>query len=150
MPGNLLAPKMFRNKITITALAATANSAAFDMGVGDCYQLTLDITAATGTSPTLDVVVQTSFDNGTNFLDLPLRFTQVTAASTKYLVFKLGLGGNEVALEQAAADTGGTLAKNCIFDPHNMRLKYTVGGTNPSFTGMVNTAVLPRSSQAQY
>jgi hypothetical protein len=60
-----------------------------------------------------------------------LRFTQVTAASTKYLVFKLGLGGNEVALEQAAADTGGTLAKNCIFDPHNMRLRYTVGGTNP-------------------
>jgi hypothetical protein len=89
MPGNLLYPKLYANKVSVTAAAATASSAAFSVGNADCYQFVLNVTAATGTSPTMDVVVQTSFD-GTNYIDLPLRYTQVTAAAVKYLVFKQG------------------------------------------------------------
>lgn len=129
-----------------TALAATASSAAFVMPNAESYSLVLDVTAATGTTPTLDVVLQTSWDAGTTFIDLPLRYTQVTAAVVRYLVFRNGLGMNEVALEQVAADTGGTLAKNCNFDPFNMKLKYTVGGTNPSFAFKVHLFALPRGS----
>lgn len=150
MPGNLLAPKFVAPALTVTAAAATASTAAFSMGgLGDSYQLVLNISAATGTSPTMDAVLQTSFD-GTNYVDLPLRYTQKTAAGVAYLVFKLGLGGNEVALEQAAADTGGTLAKNCIFNPFLMKVKYTIGGTNPAFTFTLTPCMLPKGSNAQY
>jgi hypothetical protein len=97
----------------------------------------------------MDVVVQTSFD-GTNYIDLPLRYTQVTAAAVKYLVFKQGLGMNEVALEQAAADTGGTLAKNCIFNPALLKIKYTIGGTNPALTFGLHVCEIPKGANAQY
>lgn len=148
MPGGtFLPPKLKRNAVSVAAAAATSTSAAFSMGgIGDCYALILEVTAASGTTPTLDVVVQSSLDGGTNYIDLPLRFAQKTAAGSgtpEHLVFKLGLGGNEVALGQATADTGGSLAKNCIFDPNFMKVKYTIGGTNPSFTFAVSTAVLP-------
>src|SRR3954471_14855289 len=119
MPTNALKPKVTAALVVAqTALAATASSAAFSMDNAESYSLCLEVTAATGTSPTLDVVLQTSWDGGTTFIDLPLRFTQNTAAVVRWLVFRNGLGMNEVALEQAAADTGGTLAKNCNFDPY--------------------------------
>jgi hypothetical protein len=149
MPGNLLAPKL-GPAVTVTAAAATSSTAAFSLGgLGDSYQLILNISAATGTSPTLDAVLQTTFD-GTNYVDLPLRYTQKTAAGIAFLVFKLGLGMNEVALEQAVADTGGTLAKNCLFDPFHMKVKYTIGGTNPSFTFTLTPCILPKGANAQY
>lgn len=146
MPGGTyLPPKVRRNHATVTAAAATSNTTAFSpiLGIADGYQLTLDVTAASGTTPTLDVVLQTSFDAGTNWIDLPLRFAQKTTTATEDLVFKLGLGGNEVALGQAVADTGGSLAKNCLFDPVYLRAKYTIGGTNPSFTFGIHSATLP-------
>lgn len=147
MSSNQLKPKVTSAIVVAqTALAATASSAAFSMDNAESYSLCLEVTAATGTSPTLDVVLQTSWDGGTTFIDLPLRFTQNTAAVIRWLVFRNGLGMNEVALEQVAADTGGTLAKNCNFDPYNMKLKYTVGGTNPSFAFKVHLFAMPRGT----
>lgn len=148
MPANVaLKPFVSSNIVAqVSAAAATASTAAFVLPNAESYSLVLDVTTATGTSPTLDVVLQTSWDNGTTFIDLPLRYTQVTAAAVKWLVFRNGLGMNEVALEQAAADTGGTLAKNCNFDINNMKIKYTIGGTNPVFTFRVHLFALPRGS----
>jgi hypothetical protein len=48
MPGNLLYPKLYANKVSVTAAAATASSAAFSVGNADCYQFVLNVTAATG------------------------------------------------------------------------------------------------------
>lgn len=134
---------------TITAAAATSQTANLAPGAGDCFQMTVNMTAASGTSPTFDGVVQTSFDKGSNWISLPLRFTQFTTTGVKYLVFRNGLGNNEVALENAAADTGGTLAKNCIFDPQYLRLKYTIGGTSPSFTATVYLGVVHSGALAR-
>jgi hypothetical protein len=142
MASALLLP-IKKNVLTASAVAATASSAAFSLPMADSYDLVLNITSVTGTTPTMDLVLQTSIDGGTTFVDLPLRYTQKTAAGVAHLVFRLGLGENEVALEQAGADTGGTLAKNCVFDPQNMKLKYTIGGTNPTFTFTVTAFALP-------
>lgn len=148
MAKTLNTPYFKPSVVTGTAVAATASSSAFSLPQGDCYQLYLNVTAATGTSPTMDVVLQTSFD-GTNYLDLPIRWTQKTAAAFELVVFKLGLGGNEVALAQVAADTGGQLAKNCIFDPSHLKIKYTIGGTNPAFTFALHAAVLPSDLRSE-
>lgn len=140
---------LIKSSIVSTAYTTTVTSAAFALpGQGDSYALILNCTAATGTTPTVDAVVQSSVDGGTTYVNLPLRTTQITAAGVRHIVFKLGLGGNEVALESTAADTGGTLAKNCLFDPKFMKIKFTVGGTNPSVTIQVFSAALPAASNS--
>lgn len=122
---------------TIQASAAqttTFSTSAFSIGMADAYTFLVSVTAASGTSPTLDIVYQTSIDGGTTFVDIPWRHTQITAAATEFITTRLGLGVGEVQAEGAAADTGGTLAKPVVIDPYNMKIKCTIGGTSPSFT----------------
>ena len=146
MPKSLQLP-VFKTLIASTAYTTTTTSANFSLPYGDTLHIILKTTAATGTSPTMDAVLQTSVDAGTTYVNLPIRSTQITAAGQNHWVFKMGLGGNEVALENPAADTGGTLAKNCIFDPRYLKVKFTIGGTNPSFTTVVYGASTPAGSQ---
>lgn len=137
MASNLTRP-IIRVEVASAAYTTTTTTARFQMPVGaDTYQLLFNATTVTGTSPTCDIVLQTSYDKGTTYVNLPLRSTQITAAGLRFWVFKLGLGNNEVALESTAASTGGTLAKNCVFDPEYMKAVLTIGGTNPSFTGVL-------------
>lgn len=133
MGSNLLQP-LCKTLLASSALTSST-SQAFAMPVGcDTYHLIIYVSAVSGTSPTADFVLQTSPDGGTTYINLPIRSTQLTAAGQIHFVFKMGLGHNEVALESPAASTGGTLAKNCVFDPKKMKLAYTLGGTSPSFT----------------
>ena len=120
---------------TVTAAAATATSSAFSAPLADVYTILINVTTATGTSPTCDVVFQGSYDKGTTYVNLPLRSAQMTAAGVHWFTFRRGLGWGEAAFNQAlVADTGGALAKNVVFDPEYMKFKYTIGGTSPVFT----------------
>lgn len=141
--SNVAVPVLKPALVSVAAAPATSTTAAFALGLADTYSLYFTIATATGTSPTIDVVLQTSIDGGTTYVDLPLRYTQKTAAGTAVLVFKCGLGNNEVAIENAVADTGGTLAKNCVFDWRFMKAKYTIAGTNPAFTFTLNLIGTP-------
>lgn len=73
----------------------------------------LDVTAVTGTSPTLDVVIQDTID-GTNF-DTVDSFTQATTT------------GREV--------------KRINNFSRYMRISYTIGGTTPDFTFSVKAYI---------
>ncbi len=89
------------------AVTADANSPdTEDVGAASCLRLTLNVSARSGTSPTLDVKIQHSDDN-TTFRDLGT-FAQKTAT------------GSEVK-------TFGPCARF-------IRANYDVGGTTPSFT----------------
>jgi hypothetical protein len=148
MAGNLLNinPK---NLVTGTAVAATATSTATSIGLADSYTICINVTAVTGTSPTLDVVIQGSLDGGTTFMNLPLRSAQITAATVQYISFRNGLAQGEAGFNQAGvADTGGALTKDVVFDPRFIKVKQTVAGTNPSFTYTITCFGMPRSSQA--
>lgn len=149
MPSSLQKAR-FVTAIASAAYTTTTTSAAFAMpgaANADTFVLIFRHTAATGTSPTMDAVVQSSVDGGTTYVNLPLRTTQVTAAGQNYIVWKMGLGESDAALESPAADTGGTLAKNCLFDPAFMKVKFTIGGTNPSITTVVYAATLNKGSR---
>lgn len=133
----------FKTALASATMTTTTTSSAFSLGgLADTYAVVFNVTAASGTSPTLDIILQTSVDGGTTYVNLPLRTTQITAAGRNWLVFKLGLGDNEAAVESPAAATGGSLAKNCIFDPFFMKAVFTIGGTNPSFTVVAYSAVI--------
>ncbi len=132
MARNLQAPqiKTLINAVTVTA---TGNSAAFVLPIADSYTFAVIAATVTGTSPTYDIVYQTSYDGGTTYVNLPWRHAQVTAATTLLLTVRLGMGVGEVGFEGAVAATGGTLVKPAVpADLTKMRLGYTVGGTSPS------------------
>lgn len=88
------------------ARMATGNGAALGVAKGT-LRLLLDVTAAAGTGPTLDVVIETSFDGATNWRSLGA-FAQKTAAGSERKSF-------------AGAD-------------RFVRARWTIAGTAPSFT----------------
>jgi hypothetical protein len=91
------------------AVTATAQSALFEEGTGDDLAVMLDVTAVTGTSPSMTVSVQWS-QNGTDWFtaDPADTFTAITAATKVTKLFTIK----------------GLYA----------RLNYAITGTTPSFT----------------
>lgn len=95
--------------VTFLASAArtvTGNSGEFNLYDHDEALVFLNVTAASGTSPTLNVKVQTKDPNG-DWYDL-VSFTQATAAAKE--------------------------AKPVTVYGETLRIAYTVAGTTPSFT----------------
>lgn len=91
------------------AKTATFQTPAFDEGCLDVVNILLDVTAVTGTSPSMTVNVEWSHDGQTWFAGDPVdAFTAITAATKKVKQFAVkGLYG---------------------------RLNCTISGTTPSFT----------------
>lgn len=102
--------------LTSSARTATGTSSTVcQLGRYTKYAMALVVTAASGTTPTLDVTWQHSIDGGTNWFTV-VAFTQATTTTTALKV--------ESEVEAATAEVWG----DC------MRVSYTIGGTTPSFT----------------
>lgn len=91
------------------AETATGSSAGVELADKGTVRLTLAVTAASGTTPTLDITIETSSDNGVSDSWRSLgTFTQATGTTTAYKSF----GGCD----------------------RYVRSRRTIGGTTPSFT----------------
>lgn len=91
------------------AARTTSGTAAIpNIAVGPTLRAQLDVTAVSGVAPTLDVVIEDTLD-GTNW-NTVATFAQRTAA------------GREV------------LNATAPMVANNLRVRWVVGGTNPSFT----------------
>lgn len=94
------------------ARTASGNSGVlYGWGSASKLRAQLDVTAASGTSPTLDVVIEDTLD-GTNF-NTVATFTQ------------------RVAVGRQVVDVTGLFTDR-------VRVRWTIGGTTPSFTFNVN------------
>lgn len=126
-------------QVAIGAVAATANGTAFNLPVGDynSFVAGLTVAAVTGTTPTLDLYLQTLGIDG-NWYDV-YHWAQQTAATTAAHQIFVQIGIDEMRL---IGDVGAkTVAANTLgVSPlsNTFRLAYTIGGTNPSFTPTVN------------
>lgn len=109
--GNLNFPQLIAD-VASAALTTTTTTTATTPTFGTEYQVNIPVTAVTGTTPTLDVVVQESDDTGTNWFDV-YHFPRITATGM-YRSPKLALKGNRIRYVQ------------------------TVAGTTPSFTRAIN------------
>lgn len=123
--------------VATNTVTASGQSAAFTLPVADVYRLLLVVGTVTGTNPTFDAILQDSPDGGTTWVNLPLRFTQVTATGTAatnpYIIFK-PIGLSDAASAGVTAATGGATAANTPFNAKYVRLSYTVSGTStPTF-----------------
>lgn len=121
-------------QLTIHASAAeTANgSAAFDNQIGARgIHCVLDITAASGTTPTLDVKLQRFDPTSGKYVDLPgAAFAQKTAAGTSDLTIYPGI-----------AETANVSVSDVLTE--NLKAVWTIGGTTPSFTFTLGATLLP-------
>lgn len=107
--GNYYAADTTRTDAAVASAArtASANGTAFNTDTAESLEGFLTITAASGTTPTLDVRLETSVDGGTSY-DTVGAFAQQTAVATDNHVF-------------------GPLGDTC-------RWAWTIAGTTPSFT----------------
>ena len=105
-----------------TVATATGVGAAVSSGYAGADSLTfqLDVTAASGTTPTLDVLVQDSTD-GVNFFTLATFAQAVTIAHT---------------VQRVNMSTNKPLDK--------LRVSYTIGGGTPSFTFSVTAIAMAK------
>lgn len=100
------------------ARTATTNHSSFDVSAfrGSVVNIDPDVTAASGTSPTLDLVVQQSCDAGASYFEV-----------------------QDVLGDAFAQATGVTdpAAKNYPVRCTLLRVRAVIGGTTPSFTYVV-------------
>jgi hypothetical protein len=112
------------NDVTSAALTSTATATAITPASGALSQeFNVIVTAVSGTTPTLDVVVQESDDTGTNWFDI-YHFPRITA-------------------------TGQYRSPLIPFVGNRIRYVRTVGGTTPSFTNAVNRIASQTSNPMQ-
>lgn len=132
--------------LNLATVTATGNSGTVDLPMAASYMFILDIAAGTGTTPTCDVAIQVSPDDGTTWYTTS-RYAQATTAAVKsFKMIRNGLAWGEAGFVQAIADTGGALDKNCIFT-RKVRILYTVGGTNPSYPTL-KVWIVPQTTDA--
>lgn len=128
MPRQTVSSKVL---VASAAVAATANSGAITLPVADEWTFVVSVTTVTGTTPTMDIVFQNTPDGGTTWVNMPLRTSQITAARAEY--FTLPQNRTSIADSSVTAATGGILSENYVLSS-KIRILYTIGGTNPSFT----------------
>jgi hypothetical protein len=103
--------------VASAAITTTATSSSITNDLGNGFQVTFPVTAVSGTSPTLDIRIEESFDNGTNWVtlyDMP-RITAIGSYNTPIL-----------------RATG-----------RSIRYVRTIAGTSPSFTMAITRIILP-------
>lgn len=108
----LAAPSGSLVDVSSAAVTSSITSTAFIPAGGTSYVIVVPVTAVSGTSPTMDIDVQESDDNGTNWYTA-YSFPRITATGI-YRSPKLALNGNRVRYVQ------------------------TIGGSSPSFTRAIN------------
>ena len=104
------------------ARTVTTNSGAIQPKSGKGVFLVLDVTASSGTSPTLDVTLERYDTTSDSWVALPgAAFAQQTGTGTNGLTVYPGIG--ETANESVSDHIG-----------NYFRAVATIGGTSPSFT----------------
>lgn len=124
---------VYQEKTLVASATRTASGNGADL---ECYNLTaahffLNVSAASGTTPTLDVKIQGKDPVSGGYFDL-VAFLQKTVVSTGRVVIGLG------AVDDANTDN----VANAPL-PHVIRASWTIGGTTPSFTFSVGISARP-------
>lgn len=103
--------------VASAASTVTSTSAAIANDLGNGFQVTFPVTAVTGSSPTLDIRIEESFDGGANWETL-YEMQRINAA-----------GSYNTPILRASG--------------RHIRYVRTIGGSSPSFTMSITRNVLP-------
>jgi len=115
--------------LSSVTLSSSGQTPAFSVGDVKQGAVTLTITSATGTTPTLTMFLQESDDGGTTWYDVAAARTQKTTASGTEE--SATLDDRNICTDAAVA--GYFRAHYDSLDSDYYRLKYVIGGTGPQF-----------------
>jgi len=125
--------------ISMVSSALTASGNSTDIFIdsnAETVLFELNLSAVSGTSPTLDLYLQQEI-NG-SYIDI-CRFAQQTAVTTNKIYASFSLANMTKASDGIIGAVGnGTISANTTSGvpiiSRTFRAKYTIGGTSPSFT----------------
>jgi hypothetical protein len=127
-------PAIAQQILTQTAATAAATIQPFILSPSDFDGVTfeLNVTAVTGTSPTLDLFIQTQDTDG-NWRDC-VHFTQITASSASRYYASLTPGSSDryIGAITTTSISAATLGVGLL--TNNLRAVANLGGTSPAFT----------------
>jgi len=124
--------------VTSAAFTASGNSAKFAVATATQLVVGVDITAASGTTPLLDLWLQVSDDGGTTWYDMPADWALKgnNAAGQGSLTPSSGSGIRDIVEAANATSTWLGVYKQVASDW--VRVKWIISGTTPSFTFSVS------------
>ena len=134
-----------RSDVASAAYTSTTNGSTLTLPLAESYQFILDVTAISGSGCTLDVLMQTSPDNGTTFYSTGPAFRQFTTdggTGVDILRVNPSQGSREAGQEWQAwsSTTGGPIAQNLILT-RRYRWRFVLGGTGGSPTASATCQV---------
>lgn len=112
------------------AATSTGNTDLFQVSAFSAADILLDVTAASGTSPTLDLYIQKRLPDSSTWQDIA-HFAQNTGSAGKQILSFVS-SGNSIAAVQTDALTVNTVKTTLI--GAEWRVRWVVGGTSPSFS----------------
>lgn len=110
--------------VASAAITTTTTGSAVANNFGNAYQLVVAVASVSGTTPTMDVAVEESFDGGTNWVRV-YEFTRITASGTYYSPVLFAIG-------------------------RHYRVVQTLAGTTPSFTRAISRITMPFQNVTPY
>ena len=131
--------------LSLATQTTSGTSANISLPPGQCYRFFVKVKTVSGTSPTLDVFLATSYDAtagaGTDY-ETFIHFAQMTTSGQgRQLVVRPYVGIGEAATEAASSLVGTAdgasgstaVANNGPFNPSAIKVRWVAGGTTPSF-----------------
>lgn len=134
---------------TLTAVTASANyPLQLTEPVLNGIVLDVNLTAVTGTTPTLDLYFQTSKDGGSTWLDMA-HLTQLITTTANHVFVSVPTISPSVLCGQVgdATASAGTVTGLPMLSP-NVRVKAIIAGTSPVFTGTIDILIPEQPSIA--
>lgn len=121
--------KYYQEVVASAARTTTGNSTAFDVSQADCLRLFLNITAVSGTTPTLILEAQDTPD-GTNWFNVAAFTTVPSGTNPPVGAIAKVVGPANIT----ATGLWSLIIPTDVVFGDNMRLRWTIAGTTPSFT----------------
>jgi len=137
---------MLPQTATLVALATqTTNgtSANLTWPPNQGMRLIVQVQTVSGTSPTLQVIVSTSYDGGTTYNEILSFANMTTSGQGRQMMIRPYVSQNDVATVAASALLGtsnlaaGDLVNNGPINPAFVKINWVIAGTSPSFAFQV-------------
>src|SRR5215472_5058929 len=127
----------------------TGTSANLVLPPASSYRIVVQVNTVSGTTPTLVVILATSFDGGTSYNEIISTSTMTTTGSGQQLLIRPYLGIGDAATNAAStllgvADLAAAVVNNGPIIPQFIKLRWICSGTTPSFAFQVQYAAVPQ------
>lgn len=144
---------VFPQTNTLLALATTTQSgtsAALTLPPASSYRFIVQVQTVSGTSPTLQVIVATSFDNGTTYNEVLSFANLTTSGAGRQMAVRpyLGVGDAATVASSTLLGTADIAAGDVVvhgpINPQFIKLRWVMTGTTPSAAWQFQYAAVPQ------